>query len=73
MKMKKKKKKGLGNLPCEERQEELGFFGGEERSRGGKAQGNFIAVFQYLKSIHKEHRESPFTRSHTEKTRGNEC
>lgn len=54
--------KELQNLPCEERQKELGLF-----------MEGLIALFQYLKDIHKEHRVSLFTRSNMAKPRANGC
>lgn len=57
--------KGLENLPCEERLKELGLFSLE------KAYADLIPVFQYLKGSYREEGGSLFTRSHTEKTRGN--
>ncbi|KAK4825406.1 LOW QUALITY PROTEIN: hypothetical protein QYF61_027172 [Mycteria americana] len=59
--------KGLGSLPYEERLRELGFSSLEKR----RLKGDLITMFQYLKGGYKEDRDSLFTRSHMEKTRGN--
>lgn len=57
--------KGKENLSYAERRKGLGLCTPE------KAQRDIIAVFQYLKGSYKEDRGSLFTRSHTEKIRGN--
>ena len=58
--------KGLGNLPYEERLRELGLFNLEKR----RLRGDLITVFQYLKCGYKEDEDFLFTRSSTEKMRG---
>ena len=58
---------GLGSLPHEESLGELGLCGLDKR----RLRGERIAVFQYLKGGYKEGGDSEFTRSHTEKMRGN--
>ncbi|KAK4808533.1 hypothetical protein QYF61_009836 [Mycteria americana] len=58
--------KGLENLPYEERRNELGLFSLEKR----RLRGNLITACQYLKGGYKKDRDSVFTRSHMEKTRG---
>ena len=61
--------KGLGSLPYEERMTELGLFSLEKR----RLSGDGITMFQYLKGGYEEDGDSLFTRSRTEKTRGNGC
>jgi len=59
--------KGLGSLPQDERLRELDSFTLEKR----RLRGDPITIFQYLKGGYKEEGDSFFTRSHTEKMRGN--
>ena len=59
--------KGLGSLSHEERLRELGLFSLEKR----RLRGDLITMFLYLKCGYKEDGYSLFTRSYTEKTRGN--
>ncbi|GAB0209187.1 mitochondrial enolase superfamily member 1 [Grus japonensis] len=61
--------KGLGSLPYEERLRESGLFSLEKR----RLRGDLITMFQYLKGGYKEDGDSPFTRSHMEKMKGNGC
>jgi len=59
--------KWLGSVPFEERLRELGLFNLEKR----RLRQDLITVFQHFKGGYKEDGDSLFTRSYTEKRRGN--
>ncbi|KAK4831814.1 hypothetical protein QYF61_019244, partial [Mycteria americana] len=59
--------RGLGHLSYEERLRELGLFSLEKR----RLQGDFTEAFQYIKEAYKKDGESLFTRTCSDRTRGN--
>ena len=59
--------RGLEQLSYEERLRELGLFSLEKR----RLRGELSVAFQYLKGPDKQEAEQPFTRLHSDRTRGN--
>jgi len=58
--------RGLEHLSCEARLRELGLFSLEKR-----LWGYLIAAFQYIKGTYKKDQERLFTRTCSDRTRGN--
>ena len=59
--------RGLQHLSYEERLRELGLLSLEKR----RLRGELSVAFQYLKGPDKQEAEQPFTRLHSDRTRGN--
>ncbi|KAK4827792.1 hypothetical protein QYF61_021745, partial [Mycteria americana] len=59
--------RGLGQLSYEERLRELGLFSLEKRM----LQGDLITAFQYIKAAYKKDGERLFTKTCSDRTRGN--
>jgi len=59
--------RGVEHLSCEERLRELRMFSLEKR----RLQGDLITAFQYLKEAYKKAGEGLFTRTCSDRTRGN--
>jgi len=59
--------RGLEHLSCEERWRQLGLFSLEKR----RLRGDLRAAFQYLKWAYRKDGEGLFTRTHSNRTRGN--
>ena len=59
--------RGLQHLSYEEMLRELGWLSLEKR----RLRGELSVAFQYLKGPDKQEAEQPFTRLHSDRTRGN--